>query len=239
MKLKGKILTKNLPWMRKIEIIDENDPRVIPNRYEITTQIIKHCVENHISKRKQKKIIHQKLKEEFYNLSLNEIERRMRIPGSNSEIIALDRNTILKILKKDKGYISEENLINIISDLRGSISYIAQYGFDLGIVDNKEYTLIELDDFNFKFDSKEDFKYVINILQILDSEYFQFEKSENFYSGKWLHRDSFFDELKEKKYIQIDESKYWYLDTNLFTEMDRLPESYPDKTDNILNDLGV
>lgn len=54
-----------------------------------------------------------------------------------------------------------------------------------------------------------------------------------------MSRDSFFDELKEKKYIKNDESSYLYLDPKIFTEMDRLPKDYPDMTDEILKDLGI
>lgn len=222
--------------MRTFENIDEYYPGVLLNINEIISPIQLYCFKNNISKRKQKKIIHRKLKEKFYSLSLNEIERRVKIPGS--EVIALNHNTILRILKKKENYISKEELFTIVSDLMNGISYVAQYGFDLILVDNKEYELIELDDFNFKFNSKEDLKHVINILQILDSEFYQFKKSEDFYSGIWIHRDSFFYELKEKKYIQIDESKYFYLDTKLFTAIDRLPEDYPDMTDSILKDLS-
>ena len=238
MTLINKNAYKNLPWMRRIEKIDEHYPRVIPNIIKIISDIKIHCFENNISKRKQRKIIRQKLKEEFYSLPLSEIEKRVKLPDSKSEFIALNHNTILVIFKKKEDYISKENLFRIVSDLMKGISYVAQYGFDLILVDNKQYELIELDDFNFKFNSKEDLKHVINILQILDSEYYQIKKLEAFYSGKWIHRDSFFDELKEKKYLQIDESKYLYLDTKLFTEMDRLPEDYPDKTESILKDLS-
>jgi len=238
MKVINKNLYKNLPWMRKIEHINEYYPRVLPGITKTISEIKKLCFENNISRRKQKKMIHQKLKDEFYGLSLNEIEKRVKIPDSDSEVIALNQNTILIILKKKENYINKENLFKIVSDLMNGINYVAQYGFDLILVDNKEYELIELDDFKFKFNSKEDLKYVINILQILDSEYYQFERLEDFYLGKCIHRDSFFDELKKKTCIQIDESKYLYLDTKLFTELDRLPEDYPDMTESILKDLG-
>lgn len=241
MKLKNKNLYRNLPLTRtrKIEHIDEYYPKVLPNITKTISEITKLCFENNISRRKQKKMIHRKLKDEFYSLSLNEIEKRVQITHFNSEVIALNQNTILIIRKKKENYIRKENLFKIVSDLMNGINYVAQYGFNLILVDNKEYELIELDDFNFKFNSKEDFKYVINILQILDSEYYQFKKLKEFYSGIDVHRDSFFDELKEKKCIQIDESKYLYLDTKLFIELSRLPEDYPDMTDSILKDLSL
>ena len=237
--MKKKSVDMNLPWARKIETIDENNPFIIPDRFNITRKIIEYCVENNFSKRKQKRLIHQKLKEEFDKLSLDEIERRLKSPKSASEIIALDRYTILTILKKKKDLISRDRLFMIISDLMNGIRYIAQYGHDIAFVENKEYELIELDDFNFKYDSEEDLRHVINILQILDSEYYQFEKLDKFYSVYRFSRDSFFDELKEKKYIKIDESRYLYLDPKIFTEMDRLPIDYPDMTDEILQDLSL
>ena len=236
---KKKSVDMNLPWVREIETIDENNPFVLPNSFNMTKQIIEYCVKNNISKRKQKKLIHQKLKEEFDNLPLDEIERRLKSPKSALEIIALDRNTILKILKKREDFISKDKINMILSDLMDGIRYIAQYGYDLIFTDNKKYELIELDDFKFKFGSEEDLRHVINILQILDSEYYQFEKLDKFYIGKFIHRDSFFDELKEKKYIEIDDSKYLYLDPKLFTELDRLPKDYPDMTDEILQDLSL
>ena len=236
---KKKKLDMNLPWVREIKAIDENNPFILPNRFNITSKIIEYCVENNFSKRKQKRLIHQKLKEEFDRLSLDEIERRLKSPKSASEIIALDHKTILTILKKKKGLISRDKLFMIISNLMNGIRYVAQYGYDLVLVENKEYEFIELDDFKFKYDSEEDLRHVINILQILDSEYYQFEKLDKFYSGKFIHRDSFFDELKEKKYFKIDESRYLYLDPKIFTEMDRLPKDYPDMTDEILKDLGL
>lgn len=237
--MKKKSVDMNLPWAREIKTIDENNPFIIPDRFNITRKIIEYCVENNFSKRKQKRLIHQKLKEEFDKLSLDEIEQRLKSPKSASEIIALDRNTILTILKKKKDLISRDRLFMIISDLMKGIGYVAQFGYDLMLVEHKEYELIELDDFKFKYDSEEDLRHVINILQILDSEYYQFEKLDKFYSGKFIHRDSFFDELKEKKYIKIDESRYLYLDPKIFTEMDRLPKDYPDLTDEILKDLGL
>ena len=229
----------NLPWTREIKTIDENNPFIIQNRFNITRKIIEYCVENNFSKRKQKRLIHQKLKEEFDKLSLDEIEQRLKSPKSASEIIALDRNTILTILKKKKDLISRDRLFMIVSDLMKGIRYVAQFGYDLMLVDHKEYELIELDDFKFKYDSEEDLRHVINILQILDSEYYQFEKLDKFYSGKFIYRDSFFDELKEKKYIKIDESSYLYLNHKIFTEMDRLPKDYPDMTEEILKDLDL
>lgn len=239
MRMKKKSTDMNLPWVREIKTIDENNPFIIPNRFNITRKIIEYCVENNFSKRKQKRLIHQKLKEEFDKLSLDEIEQRLKSPKSASEIIALDRYTILTILKKKKDLISRDRLFMIISDLMNGIRYVAQYGYDLVFVENKEYELIELDDFKFKYDSEEDLRHVINILQILDSEYYQFEKLDKFYSGYRMSRDSFFDELKEKKYIKIEESRYLYLDPKIFTEMDRLPRDYPDMTDEILKDLGL
>ena len=234
-----KSVDMNLPWVREIKTIDENNPLILPNTFNITKQIIEYCAENNFSKRKQKKLIHQKLKEEFDRLSLDEIERRLKSPESVTEIIALDHNTILEILKKKNNFISKDKMFTIISDLMKGISYVAQYGFDLVLVENKKYELIELDDFKFKYDTGDDLRHVINILQIMDSEYYQFEKLDKFYSGKFIHRDSFFDELKEKKYIEIDESRYLYLDPKIFTEMDRLPEDYPDMTDEILEDLSI
>ena len=227
---------RNMPWTRSIENIDEYYPGVLPNIINLISKIKLDCLNENKSKRKQKKIIHQKLKEEYNNLSLNEIEQRVNFPGSVT--IALNHSKILRILKKKKKFISNAEIITIVSDLMNGISYVAQHGFE-AFGSNKKYELIELDDFNFKYDSNEDLKHVITILQILDSDFYRLEKLEDFYSGKWYHRDSFFEELKEKKFIQVNEESYLYLDTKIFTEMDRLPEDYPNNQDLILRQLSV
>ncbi len=77
MRMKKKSVDVNLPWVREIKTIDENNPFIIPNRFNITRKIIEYCVENNFSKRKQKRLIHQKLKEEF---DINtEIEKYLQI----------------------------------------------------------------------------------------------------------------------------------------------------------------
>lgn len=235
---KKEIINMVSPWTREIEKIDKNHPLVFPESIEISRDVIKYCVLNNISRRKQKKLINLKQEEEFNKLSLEDIENRLKHPGSSLEIIAIDHNNVLEILKRNKDFISKDNLVEIITDLMNGTKYIAQYGFDLVLVDNKNYELIELEDFNFKFDSEADLRKVINILQILDSEFYQFEKLDKFYKGIFILRDSFFDDLKREKCIKRDEATYLYLEPKFFTEMDRLPENYPDMTNEILNELG-
>ena len=75
MKLKNKNLYRNLPLTRtrKIEHIDEYYPKVLPGITKTISEITRLCFENNISRRKQKKMIHRKLKDEFSFKELQEI----------------------------------------------------------------------------------------------------------------------------------------------------------------------
>lgn len=239
-KINDKILKKygliNLPCSRKIKFIDKDYPGIIPDYFEMVMEIQEFCARNNYSKKKMKRLIERKLEEEYHLLSFGDIEEKMKDP--NSEIIVIARNIAMNILKKKKNYIGFDSLFEIVSDLKGGTKYVAYFGFDFFASKPLNSELIELEDFEFQFHSKSNIEYLVKTLEIFDSEFFEFKKKIDFYKGRFISYNNFFEDLKSKKYIEIGEAVYKYLDTKYFTTYGKLPSYYPDKSEEITQKLN-
>ena len=105
----------------------------------------------------------------------------------------------------------------------------------MSLIDNKNAELIDLNDFEFRFENKEDIERNIEILQIFDSDHLKIWNLNNFYSSS-IHYEPNFNKLKEKKVLKRDDKTIIYLDRIDFEVFNRLPNIYPDKKNLIFED---
>lgn len=143
-----------------------------------------------------------------------------------------------KIFTIQRYFISFERIVKIILDLKNGEHYIAHYGLDLMLIDHKDFEIIDLNDFNFKFEKIEDLQRVIRILQILDSDNYNLKNFDLCLKGfHFLMKN--YDNLRKDKYLMRYEKEYIYIDPEDIEIYDRIPEYYPDLTERILNDSRI
>lgn len=175
-----------------------------------------------------------KIKKYLKSLKNIEVEQKvMNFYKQKLEAIRISKYHVMTIFKKESNFLSYDDLIDLILDLKMGVHYIACYGLYSSI--KSDYSeIIDLFDFNFHFKNKEDIRKVVQILQILDSEDYKFKEFESISGRFFLYNN--FEKLKKVKYLKRDKSKYIYLDSDDFEIFDRLPDFYPDHTKKILQD---
>jgi len=204
-------------------------------------------------RKKEKKEI---IKSLLDKLSKSEIEKRLMEKFNNSNdkriisgsrIVDLDKNTfyyeiiapskskVLMISKKRESFIEYDDLVKLLLDLKKGKHYMAIYYDMFSESDKRTTELIDLNDFNFQFKNKENIDRNVRILQIIDSEPYEFREFESTLNGLFFIKRNY-EEFKKNRYIRRDKDVYKYLDTEDFEFFDRLPNFYPDKTEKILND---
>jgi len=227
---------ENLPWLRSIIDLHQEYVFVIPNPSEFMFNAIKECHHEKLSKRQRRKRIDAKIHNYINNLSKKEKEDRLTA-YFNTEAVLIPDDKIMLIHKKKSDYITYEELLIILLELSQGIEFVAQYGFH-SFAEHKHLEFIELNDFNFSFQTEKDIKNIIKVLQILDSEHYKITSSKSFFSGCSPYYLSFLKKVKKEKHIIKDEKEYKYPDPKYFTEFTRLPQNYPDKSTRLLEELN-
>ena len=188
---------------------------------------------------RRNQFIRRKKQEYIDNLDSTEIEKKVMDfynsqQNHHTEAIMLPNYHIMTIIKNSDPSLDKEKIVDILVGLKNNEDYIAEYGlFSIVNVGNPE--LIDLNDFEFRFEQKEDIERNIELLQILDSDHLEIHNLKDFYSRS-IHYEPIFNKLKEKKVLKRDDKTIIYLDRIDFEVFDRLPNTYPDKKYLILDD---
>jgi len=154
--------------------------------------------------------------------------------GYHAEAIMLNNYHVMTIRKNSNPSLDKEKIVDILVNLKNNANYIAEYGL-LSIANIKKVELIDLNDFEFRFEIKDDIERNIEILQILDSDHLNIRNLNDFYSRS-IHYEPIFNKLKEKKILKEHDKTIIYLDKIDFEIFDRLPNIYPDKKHSIFQD---
>jgi len=190
-------------------------------------------------RRRFTKLRKQKIKNHLKSFEDTEIEQRvMNIYNQEGKLYLeakrISKYHVMTIRKKVTDFLPYDDLINLILDLKAGAHYIAHYGLDLTLIGHEHFEIVDLFDFNFHFENGADIRKVVRILQILDSEYYKFREFESISGRFFLYNN--FEKLKQMKYLKRNKSEYIYLDSDDFEIFDRLPDFYPDYTQQILQD---
>jgi len=144
---------------------------------------------------------------------------------------------VMTIRKNSDPLLDKEKIVQILINLKNNKNYIAEYGLS-SIANINDRELIDLNDFNFRFENRADIERNIHLMQILDSDHLTIRNLDDFYSRS-IHHEPIFNKLKEKKILKEDDRTIIYLDKIDFEIFDRLPNIYPDKKQAILEDEDV
>ena len=176
-------------------------------------------------KKRRNNFVRRKKQEYIDNLGSTAIEKR---------VMDFYNYHVMTIRKNSDPSLDKENIVDILIGLKNNEDYIAEYGL-FSLTDVKNAELIDLTDFEFRFENKEDIERNIELLQILDSDHLKIRKLNDFYSRS-IHYEPIFNKLKKKKVLKRDDETIIYLDRIDFEVFDRLPNIYPDKKYLILED---
>ena len=187
---------------------------------------------------RRNQFVRRKKQEYIDNLDSTEIEKKVmdfyNTLNHHTEAIMLPNYHIMTISKNIDPSLDKEKIVDILVGLKNNEDYIAEYGlFSINNVGNPE--LIDLNDFEFRFEQKEDLERNIELLQILDSDHLKIHKLKDIYSRSIYHKP-IFNKLKKKKVLERDGETLIYLDRIDFEVFDRLPNIYPEKKSVILAD---
>jgi len=190
-------------------------------------------------KKRRNNLIKKKKQEYIDNLDSTVIENNvMDFYNSktdyHTEAIMLPNYHIMTIRKNSDPLLDKENIIDIMIGLKNNENYIAEYGLS-SLTDVKDAELIDLNDFEFRFENQVDIERNIELLEILDSDHLKIRNLKDFYSSS-IHYQPNFNNLKEKKVLKNGDNTIIYLDREDFEVFDRLPNTYPDKKTLILED---
>ena len=190
-------------------------------------------------KKRRNNFIRRKKQEYLDNLGSTAIEKRVMDfynskTDHGTEAIMLYNYHVMTIRKNSDPSLDKENIVDILIGLKNNDDYIAEYGL-FSLTDVKNAELIDLNDFEFRFENKEDIERNIELLQILDSDHLKIRNLNDFYSRS-IHYEPIFNKLKKKKVRKRDGETIIYLDRLDFEVFDRLPNIYPDKKYLILED---
>jgi hypothetical protein len=190
-------------------------------------------------KKRKNKFIRRKKQEYIYNLDPNDIEKIVMDfynskTDNHTEAIMLNDYCVMTIRKNTNPSLDKDKIVKILLNLKTNENYIAEYG-SLSIGNIRNVELIDLKDFDFRFENKADIERNIQILQILDSDHLNIRNLKDFYSRS-IHYEPIFNKLKEKKILKEGDRTTIYLDKIDFEIFDRLPNIYPDRKQAILED---
>ena len=183
-------------------------------------------------KKRWNKFVKRKKHEYVDRLDSNVIENKVKDyfnikVGHHIEAIMLQNYTLMTISKNSDPSLNKEDIVDILIGLKNNERYIAEYGL-VSPITVKNAELIDLKDFEFKFEKKEDIERNIELLQILDSDHLKIRNLKDFYARS-IHYKPVFNKLKEKRVLKRDDETIIYLDRIDFEVFDRLPNIYPDK----------
>jgi len=222
---------ENLSWFRTIHNLVSDFLLFFSSEIEkrISNQLyIEFQNKLAFKKKRSNKFVKKKKQEYLDNLGSTVIENIvMDIFNSktdyHTEAIMLPNYHIMIIRKNSDPSLDKENIINILIGLKNNENYIAEYGL-LSLTDVKDAELIDLNDFEFRFENKADIERNIELLQILDSDHLKIWNLNDFYSRS-IHYEPIFNKLKEKKVLKRDDKTIIYLDRIDFEVFDRLPNN--------------
>ena len=235
----------NLSWFRSIHNLIRDFQLFFSADIEskIWKKAIREFQNKLIFKKKRvNKFVRQKKQEYIDNLDQKEIEKIVmdfynRNASHHTEAIMLNEYHVMTIQKNSNPLLDNEKIVEILINLKNNENYIAEYGL-ASVSDIKSVELIDLNDFDFRFENRADIERDIHLLQILDSDHLTIRNLNDFYSRS-IHHEPIFNKLKEKKILKEDDRTTIYLDKIDFEVFDRLPNIYPDKKQAILEDDEV
>lgn len=235
----------NLSWFRSIHNLIRDFPLFFS--VDLESKIWKKAYREFQNKLIFKKIrinkfVRRKKQEYIEDLDQKEIENIVidfynSNASHHTEAIMLNDYHVMSIRKNSDPLLDKEKIVQILIHLKNNKNYIAEYGLS-SIANINDIELIDLNDFNFRFENRADIERNIHLLQILDSDHLTIRNLDDFYSRS-IHHKPIFNKLKEKKILKEDDRTLIYLDKIDFEIFDRLPNNYPDKKQAILEDEDV